>query len=119
MGALSSADLAAMRDDIGELLPDSCCILTVTRTPDGQGGSSESWAAGGDIDCRLDMIQGSEPLSGGALQPFTRYILSLPWNTTVTNANRVLHSGVTYSIQSVNNNQSWIGVRRCMLEVVE
>jgi len=118
MPGLSNAELTAMRDVIeDELLPDTCDILSVTKTPDGQGGVTETWGtAYAGVAFRLDMKQGREMVSGGALQPFTEYVGSLPYDATVTNANRILHSGTTYAVTSVNNGQSWIAVTRVMLE---
>ena len=120
MPALSTAELAAMRDAIeADLLPDTCNILTVTKTPDSQGGVTESWGTTyAAVPFRLDMKQGREMISGGALQPFTMYVGSLPFDAIITTANRIEHSDVTYAVTSVNNNQSWNVVKRVMLEVV-
>ena len=121
--AIDTAMLSAMRDAIGELLPDTCNILTVTRTPDGMGGNAETWGtASSSIACRVDMEQGMmagrELLTADGLHPYTKYILSLPYDTTITTDNRVEHSGETYEVTSVNTEQSWMAVKRCMLEVV-
>jgi SPP1 family predicted phage head-tail adaptor len=118
MPALSSEELAYMREVIeDELLPDTCDILSVSKSPDGQGGVIETWGtASADVGCRLDMKQGRELVSGGALQPYTQYVLSLPYNTSVNTANRIKLDGTTYAITSVNTSQSWIAVRRVMLE---
>lgn len=117
MSAIDTAMLTAMRSAIGELLPDTCNVLSVTNTPDGMGGNTQSWGtAGTAIACRLDMQTGMETDVGGAIQPFTRFILSVPYDTTVANANRIEHNSVTYSVISVNTNQSWIAVKRVELE---
>ena len=123
MSAIDTAMLAAMRSAIADLLPDTCNILSVTRTPDGQGGVTESWGtAYGTVSCRVDMPQnlmaGRENLVGGALQPFTSYILSLPYDTTITTNNRVEHSGATYAVISVNTEQSWMAVKRVTMEIL-
>jgi head-tail adaptor len=117
---LTSAELAFMRDSIEQLLPDTCNILSVTRTPDGQGGMTETWGtAGTAITCRVDIKQVREQQSGGAVQYYTQTMLSLPYDTTITAANRVEHGGNTYAvITPANTDQSWIAVKRVALELV-
>ena len=121
--AIDTAMLSAMRDAIGELLPDTCNLLTVTRTPDGMGGNTETWGtASSSVSCRVDLesgrTAGRERLTADALRPYTAYILSIPYDTTITTDYRVEHSGATYAVTSVNTEQSWMAVKRCQLEVV-
>lgn len=119
MSGLSSAELAGMRDAIAELLPDFCDILSVTHVADGQGGQTDTWGTATARVCfRLDMTTGREMVSGGALQPFTKYKGSLPYDTTVTTLMRILHEGVTYAVTGVNLDQSWKAVVRVDLEKV-
>lgn len=121
MSAIDTAMLAAMRSAISsELLPDTCHVLSVTKTPDGQGGQTTTWGtASANVACRVDVQQGRELISGGGLQPFSSVMLSLPYDTTITEANRVLHGGVTYAVVAPpNTDQSWIAVKRVMLEKV-
>ena len=116
-GEVDTAMLASMREAIGQLLPDKCNIQTVTLTPDGMGGETQTWTATQvNIPFRLDMESGSEMLSGGALQPYTKYKGSLPYDAVVTAADRITHKGVTYVVTGVNNGQSWSAVIRVDLE---
>jgi hypothetical protein len=110
--------LAAMREAIGELLPDTCTILSVTDSPDGMGGVTHTWGTASTSDFRLDVISGREQIAGGGAQSFTSYKGSLPYDTVITETNRIVHNGVTYAITNVNNNQSWVAVRRVDLEKV-
>ena len=119
MPAIDSTMLAAMRDAIAELLPDTAMILSVTNTPDGMGGQTQTWGtATASVAFRLDMQTGSEMVSGGALEPFTKYKGSLPYDTTVNATDRIVHNGNTYAVTGINNDQSWIAVRRVDLEKV-
>jgi hypothetical protein len=111
-------ELAGMREAIGSLLPDTCYILAGTVTPDGFGGSTQSWGTASTVDCRLDMQDGSEQLAGGAIQPFIRYMLSLPYDAVITESNRVSVNGLTFTVTSVNAGQSWSAVKRAVLEKV-
>jgi hypothetical protein len=114
--------LAAMREAIGELLPDTAQVITITLTPNGQGGHTETRGTASAVACRLDfglgLQAGREQMSGGGLQPFASYTLSLPYDTVINTNNQVLHGGVTYAVVSVNTNQSWIAVRRVGLEKI-
>jgi len=121
---IDTAMLTAMREAIGELLPDTCNVLSVTRTPDGMGGNTETWGtASSSISCRVDLDQGQtagmERVTADSLRPYTTYILSIPYDTTVTEQSRIEHSGATYAITSVNTEQSWMAVKRCRMEIVK
>jgi hypothetical protein len=116
MPTIDTAMLAAMREAIGELLPDTAQVITITLTPNGQGGHTETRGTASAVAFRLDVVTGSEVLAGGGLQPFTKYKGSLPYDTTITTANQLLHNGVNYAVTGVNTNQSWIAVRRVDLE---
>lgn len=116
---ITSAEIAIMRDTIELLLPDTCNILSVTTSPDGMGGVTQTWGtASSNVSCRLDMKSGRELVTGGALQPYTSYKLSLPYDATIIEGNRVVHNSITYAVTSVNNAQSWQAVTRVDLEVV-
>jgi head-tail adaptor len=114
---LTAAELVRMRTDIESLMPDTCHILSLTTTPDGQGGQTESWGTV-TAACRLDFISGREALVSAAIQPFSRAMLSVAQSAAITTANRVVHGGVTYNVQSVNQDASWLAVKRCILEAV-
>jgi len=117
---LTNSELAGMREAIEQLLPQSCNILSVTLTPDGQGGNTESWGtASANVACRLDVISGTEMTTAGALQPYTRSMLSMPYDTTVSQDNRIELGSNTYAVKTVNTDQAWIAVKRCELEQID
>lgn len=115
---LTNAELSNMREAINLLLPDTAQIITITQTPNGMGGYTESRATAAAVAFRLDVSSGQEQIAGGALQPYTRYKGSLPYDTTITTTQQLLHSGVTYAVIAVNTSQSWIAVRRVDLEKI-
>jgi hypothetical protein len=124
MSIISGSELAEIREAIEtDLLPDTCSILSVTEVNNGMGGVTETWGtASANVACRLDMKTGvdagRERVIGGAIQPYTMYMMSLPYDVTIASTNRILHSAITYAVVSINRNQSWIGVTRVELEVV-
>jgi SPP1 family predicted phage head-tail adaptor len=116
-GVLTAAELASMQEAIGDLLPDTCDLLTSSYAADGQGGGTTTWGTvTASVACRLDYVRGNERTAAGALQPFTGYVLTLPHDTTVTSAYRVVHNSITYTIQSVSSGTSWKSCVRAWLE---
>ena len=118
MSAIDTAMLTAMREAIAELLPDTCYVLTVTDTPDGFGGVTQSYGTSAAVSCRLDMKSSREPTQGGAIQQFSSYMLSVPYDTTIEETDNVLHNGIQYAVTSINEDISWQAVKRVTLEVI-
>lgn len=114
---LSSNDLSYMRDSIEELLPDTCYILTAAGTADGAGGITEAWGTAGTANCRLDTITGNYRDLAGAVQSFSKLVLSMPYDTTITEANRVYYNSTTYQVTSVNDG-SWLATKRAEVQKV-
>jgi head-tail adaptor len=119
MSGLSAEELRQMRDDIEDLMPDTCNILSLAYTRDNQGGMIETWGtASASVLCRIDFSSGKEALVNAAVQPFVRAMLSVPYNTTITTSNRVTWGSYTFNVVAVNLGQSWNVVRRVVLEEV-
>lgn len=118
--ALTARELAQMRKDIADLLPDVCDILSVAYTPDGEGGFGETWGVErANVPCRVDYRSGGEKLTGAALQSYNKAILSLPYRTDLSPKNRIKVGEVVWAVISVNDGQSWQAVRRAELERVQ
>lgn len=117
---MTSAELTQLRSDVeAYLMPDTCNVLSVTRTSDGQGGWTEAWGtASGTVACRLDAKAGREMDAGGAVQAFHTYTLTLKHGTTITTANRVEVDSSTFAVVSVDTAKSWDAAIRCELERV-
>jgi len=115
---LPASELAQIRSDLESTLPDTCNILSLTRTSDGQGGWSEAWGTATlSVACRVDFIGGREGMTNSALLPYTRAIVTLPQATSITAQNKLEYNGNTYTVQSVNLG-SWLGVKRAMVELI-
>lgn len=116
---MTARELTQMRADVLNMLPDTCSILSVAYTNDGEGGMTEAWGTvTASVACRLDFVSGAETVSGGAIQPYTKAILSLPYDTTLATTNRVKIGSDTYAVKSVNDGSSWIVVIRAEVERV-
>jgi head-tail adaptor len=119
---LTDAELASIRDDIAALLPDTCVIQTITNTADGLGGYTRGTTIAGTVDCRLDAkiinnLRASESMAAGGIQPFHQYILTVPYDTTITTNNQVQKDNEVYNVISVDTEKSWIGSVRVILEI--
>lgn len=119
---LTTTELAQMRADIAQLLPDTCDVLEVSRASDGAGGWADTWgtvAGGSALPCRLDFPNpGKESVVNATLTPFKSGMVSLAYDKAVTTANRLSISGVIYNVTGVNSGQSWIAVKRVSVERV-
>ena len=117
---LTARELAQMRADIEDLFPDTCDILSVAYTSDSEGGFAEAWGtATAGVHCRIDYRSGTERMTGGAIQPYNKAVISLPYNTTISATNRIKSGAYTWSILSLNDGQSWQAVKRAELERIE
>ena len=121
---LPADELAQIRVDLETTLPDTCNILTLSRTSDSQGGWSETWGTATlAVECRVDFtssnrfVGGKEKVMANALLPFSSAIITFPQDTTITEQNRIEHNSITYSVQSVNLG-SWLGVKRASVEKI-
>ena len=118
--ALTVKELAQMRADIEDLMPDTCDILSVAYTADGEGGMTEAWGTAlANVNCRIDYRSGSEKVTGGAIQSYSKAVLSLPYTTALTTKHRIKLDEYVWSVLSVNEGQSWDVVRRAELERVK
>ena len=112
------SELTLMRAEIEALLPDTANILEVSRVSDGQGSYTDSWgtATGGTaVACRLDAaasagisnFQGNEVMRGGAIQPYGRWVVTFPYDTTITTENRVEINTRTFNVIADDDKKSW------------
>jgi SPP1 family predicted phage head-tail adaptor len=120
---LTARELAQMQADINDLLESTnttCDILSVAYTADGEGGMAETWGtATANVACRIDYRSGSEKMTGGAIQSYSKAVISLPYTTAITTKHRIKLDDYVWSVLSVNEGQSWDVVRRAELERVE
>lgn len=116
---LSSDELSSIRADIALMLPDTCNLLSASQSPDSYGGVTETWGTvtgGTAVPCRLDYKSGTRMLTGGAIQSYTGWMLTLPYSTTITTGYRVQHGGYTYTVKVVEDDKSWKASTRAQVE---
>lgn len=75
---------------------------TRTSTSDSGGGSTETWAEGADIPCRIDPLTGTEQLSADRISDRSTHLITTPAGTSVSTAARFVIDGRgTYEITAV------------------
>jgi hypothetical protein len=123
---LSAAELTAIRDDIADLMPDTCTIQQVAYANDaiGQPARSFSNRATG-VSCRLDPVDsvtltGNETVSSIKNYLITEgmFVLTLPHDQTIDEQDRVIHGGITYEVVHVDDDKSWQASVRCVLKTI-
>lgn len=109
MSFFTDADLSWMQDEVEKTLPDTCNILTMTKTSDGQGGWTESWGtATAGVACRVDAMASSDSdtVVGESERVYDRYVVTLPHDTTISEYNRIEVNDYTLSIDAVDHPKS-------------
>lgn len=118
---VTTAELAAMRATLTETLPLTAVIQRVTRTSDGMGGGSAAWNAAGTAQCRVGPggTQPEEKLIADRLAGVTAWTVTLPAETDVAAADRIIVGSRTFEVEGVLAPRSWeIGRRVVCREVL-
>lgn len=124
---LTAGELADIRSDVSDLLPDTCTIEQVSTTVDAIGYPTRSYSnRATNVACRLDPVEsitltGSEHVSRFKNYLITegQFILTLPHNTTIQETDRVVHNSITYLVMHVDDDKSWQASVRCVLNTIE
>jgi len=117
---LPDSELNAIRDELERLtMPGTAYILSGTLASDGMGGFTTTWGTASTVKCRLDRTgTGYEKASGGGVEPWQGWVLSLPHDTSVTVTNRVKVASTTYAVKAVDSAKSLNCVLRVYLEEI-
>lgn len=100
---LSAAELADFRSLQIEAMPDVCQIQRKTQVRDGLDYTVTWTTIADDIPCRLSEQGdvGREYVQAGSVVGSTDLVLRLPFDTDITNADRVIINGTTYEVTRV------------------
>lgn len=98
---LTDAELAAMQEMQETALPDTCTISRATLTTDNAGGATLSWAdVATDVPCRAGPPSSRwERIAAEKVQAVNVQIFTLPHDTDVRPADRIVWSGETFEVQ--------------------
>ena len=113
---LQAADLEYIRAVTVTAMPDLVDIQRQTLESDKQGGYTESWVnVYQTIPARLSALSGNESNTAGRqdLQPDA--VLTVGYEQSIEQTDRVVHPSGTYEILFVDTGKSWASAKRCQM----
>lgn len=118
MAWLSAGELSALRSHLSATLPETCEIDYVAETQDARGALVKGWTARGTaIACRLSPSVGRDFdfFTGDRVDESRYWTLSVAYNQTVLDTDRVIAGGNTYQVRMVNEVESETLLKRALL----
>jgi SPP1 family predicted phage head-tail adaptor len=109
---LTTAEITAMRATADTALPDVATVQRATTVSDGGGGTTTSWADVATVACRIAPAGGGEGATGGRIVDESTAIVTLPADTDVVEADRLLIAGTVYDVTLVKQREAWEISRR-------
>ena len=113
---LQSNDLTYARTEIQKAMPDNVTVQRKTLVSDKQGGFTESWPdVYQDIPGRVSVVSGSESMTAGRQDVQISATLTVAYDQSIEQSDRVLHGDETYEVESVDSGKTWALARRCQM----
>jgi head-tail adaptor len=115
MSLLTDDELADLRSDILDTLPDTCTIQRSTNTADSYGFADDSWAnSSTGVRCRLDPDhrRNSENTAGEKESTRVFRILTVQYDADLRAGDRVVVGSNTYEVVELDDDHSLRAVRR-------
>lgn len=123
---LTASELSAIRDDIEDLLPDTCTINRVSYATDSYGEADRTYSErASGVACRLDSVEsitltGFEKIS--QMKNFHigegMWFLTIPHDQIIEITDQVVVDGhsQTFEVKHVDTEKSWEGCIRAVME---
>ena len=116
---LSALELSTIQAAGTAFLPGTAIVQTRTDVSDGQGGYTTTWAAAGTYGCRIAPAgHGREKEIAAKLTSVAPWVVTLPHDTTVAVANRIVIGTRTLEVAAVMAPESWEVHRRVVCQEV-
>jgi len=113
---LQGNDLVYMRQATRQAMPDVVDIQRKSLVSDKQGGYTEGWAnAYQNVTARLASKGGSESVEENRREVQVDFTLAVPYDQSILQTDRVVHSSGTYEVQSVDAGKSWTTSKLCQM----
>lgn len=118
---LDANQLADMRADVAQTLPDTIQIQSVSRASDGAGGWTETWTTVNTYPCRVDPLDMfvQFPTLGEREALINSRKLTLAWNASIAVGQRGIFNGDTYEIRDLQEDHSWRVSRRALITKIK
>ena len=113
---LQTDDLVYARSESQKALPDNITIQRKTLVSDKQGGFTESWSnVYQNVPGRVSVTGGSESMSAGQQDVQITATLTIAYDQSIEQTDRVIHGDETYEVQMVDSGKTWALARRCQM----
>ena len=113
---LQADDVQYMRTEVRKAMPDTVTIQRKTLDSDKQGGFTEIWGdAYQNVPARIAAKNGAESAGQGRQDLQADFTMTVIYDQSVAQTDRVVHSSGTYEIQFVDSGKSWIATKRCQM----
>jgi head-tail adaptor len=121
MTMLTAQELADLRGDVLELLPDTCIIQRSSGgTADMYGHVAENWLAAGTVVCRMDPFWRTITGEAGAREALRNYHrLTVAYDADLRTGDRVSFSSDIYEIVELHDDHSLRAVRWALMSKIE
>src|SRR5436853_652197 len=106
---ITDAELAALRTENLQAMPDAATILRQTAASTA-GGHSETYAQIGTSPCRLTasvLSGGTEQMGAGQLVATMAYTMTVPAGTDIRDSDRIVCQGTTFEVLAGKRAASW------------
>jgi SPP1 family predicted phage head-tail adaptor len=116
---VQNIDLAYTRLESKQAMPDKVHVQRRTLEADKQGGYTESWSIAYDnVPARLSFNSGAESFAAGREDTNVQFMLTVPYDQSVEQSDRILFGEDTFEVVSVSGSRSWDTVKRCQVRKV-
>lgn len=100
-------EITAQRTHAAYTFNDTCIILRLTETSDGQGGLEQAWAAVGTVACRIAANSGNNSPIAESFQQTGEYVLTVPYDTDLVASDKVTIDAYVYRVTFVDDVRDW------------
>ncbi len=116
---LQTGDMAYMRSQANQALPDVVSILRRTLESDKQGGFTEGWSiVYENIPARISFMSSAEKFAVAREDVDTRFTVTVAYDQSLEQSDRISHGEDTYEVVSVTSSRSWDTSKRCQARQV-
>lgn len=117
---LTASELAQLRADIADLLPDTCQVQRMTSSKSGPY-DVEAWGtAVASTACRFDpdTRMNTSDLVADREAGIARYIVTMAYDVDLRDGDRIVYSGGTYEITLLHTEHSMNGSTRARASMI-
>lgn len=120
MSLLNAAELAQLRADIADLLPDTCRVERGTISKNGPYDVKAWGTAITSTACRFDpdSLRNAADLVADREAGIARYIVTMNYDVDLRDGDRIVYSGGTYEITELHTEHSLNGAVRARVSMI-